>query len=435
MAAPATSSSTSNTTATPETSVSYRRFGKIRNMTESKREILFLIFQLLENQKYEGTLHRLEQESGLYFNMKYFEDLVSNGNLDEAENYLSGFINFDDNRHSCTTIFEIRKLKYLEALDRQDIAKAHKILLKDLKVFGSINEEVFKQLTLLFSFKNFRENELLSNYGDTKSMRRRFIDISKELIKENPKLHAKLKFPAIKDHRLLKLIIQSLNWQHTRCNPRKREPLFNTLFEDHNCGQSRPMPMNNSMMNTAPGPKARHGALADNLVSYLRFGGKTRTMRGLTMEILFLLFQLLQNEKYEGTLHRLEQESGLYFNTKYFEDLVSNGNLDEAENYISGFINFDDNRHSCKTIFEIRKLKYLEALDRQDIVKAREIFLNDLKVFESFDEELLEQITHQFFLKNFSLNWQHTRCNPPKPEPLFNTLFEDHNCDNSGPCL
>ena len=63
--------------------------------------------------------YRLEQESGLYFNMKYFEDLVSNGNLDEAENYLLGFINVDDNQISCKTIFEIRKLKYMEALDRQ----------------------------------------------------------------------------------------------------------------------------------------------------------------------------------------------------------------------------------------------------------------------------------------------------------------------------
>ena len=44
---------------------------------------------------------------------------------------------------------------------RQDIAKAHKILLKDLKVFGSINEEVFKQLTLLFSFKNFRYEKIV----------------------------------------------------------------------------------------------------------------------------------------------------------------------------------------------------------------------------------------------------------------------------------
>ncbi|CAO2823005.1 unnamed protein product [Amaranthus hypochondriacus] len=433
-------------------------------MTESKREIIFLIYQFLQNHKYEGTLHRLEQESGLYFNTKYFEDLVSNGNLDEAENYLSGFINFDDNRHSCTIIFEIRKLMYLEALDRQDIVKARKILLKDLKVFGSINEEVFKQLTLLISFKNFRENELLSNYGDTKSMRRRFIDIAKKLIEGNPKFHDKLKFPAIMDRRLLLLVFRSFGWQHTRCNPPKPEPFFITLFEDHNCGQSRPMPMNNS---------------ANSPVSFQKLGpAYIRTVRELVKETLFLIFQLLQNEKYEGTLHRLEQESGLYFNTKYFEDLMSNGNLDEAENYISGFINFDDNRHSSKTLFEIRKLK-------QDIVKAREILLNDLKIFDSFDEELFK-LTHLFYFKNFrenellsdvgdikslrqralfdvkklieanpkfhdklnfpaikddrlwelldqSLNWQHTRCNTPKPEPIFNTLFEDHKCGQSRP--
>ncbi|CAO2823008.1 unnamed protein product [Amaranthus hypochondriacus] len=52
--------------------------------------------------------------------------------------------------------------------------------------------------------------------------------------------------------------LHSLNWQHTRCNTPKPEPIFNTLFEDHKCGQSRPMAMNNSMMNTAPESRPRN---------------------------------------------------------------------------------------------------------------------------------------------------------------------------------
>ena len=61
---------------------------------------------------------RLEQESGFYFNMKYFEDEVINGNWDEVERYLGGFTKVDDNRYSMKIFFEIRKQKYLEALDK-----------------------------------------------------------------------------------------------------------------------------------------------------------------------------------------------------------------------------------------------------------------------------------------------------------------------------
>jgi hypothetical protein len=61
---------------------------------------------------------RLEQESGFYFNMKYFEEEVINGNWDEVERYLGGFTKVDDNRYSMKIFFEIRKQKYLEALDK-----------------------------------------------------------------------------------------------------------------------------------------------------------------------------------------------------------------------------------------------------------------------------------------------------------------------------
>jgi hypothetical protein len=67
---------------------------------------------------FSGCLRRLEQESGFYFNMKHFEDLVHGGEWDEVEKYLSGFTKVEDNRYSMKIFFEIRKQKYLEALDR-----------------------------------------------------------------------------------------------------------------------------------------------------------------------------------------------------------------------------------------------------------------------------------------------------------------------------
>lgn len=61
---------------------------------------------------------RLEEESGIYFNMKHFEELALEGRLDEAERYLSGFTKMEDNRFTMKIIFEMRKQKFLETLDR-----------------------------------------------------------------------------------------------------------------------------------------------------------------------------------------------------------------------------------------------------------------------------------------------------------------------------
>lgn len=61
---------------------------------------------------------RLEFESGSFFDMKFFEGLVLSGSWDRAENYLSGFTKFDDNRYSRKIYLELRKQKFLEALDR-----------------------------------------------------------------------------------------------------------------------------------------------------------------------------------------------------------------------------------------------------------------------------------------------------------------------------
>lgn len=134
-------------------------------MSSLSRELVFLILQFLDEEKFKETVHkqvilisvygfssfvymylpaifsfcswdqmdnsistlrileffcgnRLEQESGFYFNMKYFEEEVHNGNWDEVEKYLSGFTKVDDNRYSMKIFFEIRKQKYLEALDK-----------------------------------------------------------------------------------------------------------------------------------------------------------------------------------------------------------------------------------------------------------------------------------------------------------------------------
>ena len=74
------------------------------------------MFSLIENLC--ALEFRFEQESGIFFNMKYFEEKVLAGKLDDAEKYLLGFTMMDDNSFSFKLFFEIRKQKYFEALDR-----------------------------------------------------------------------------------------------------------------------------------------------------------------------------------------------------------------------------------------------------------------------------------------------------------------------------
>ncbi|KAG5248557.1 hypothetical protein OIU78_014549 [Salix suchowensis] len=225
-------------------------------MSSLSRELVFLILQFLDEEKFKETVHKLEQESGFFFNMKYFEDEVHNGNWDEVEKYLSGFTKVDDNRYSMKIFFEIRKQKYLEALDKHDRSKAVEILVKDLKVFSTFNEELFKEITQLLTLENFRENEQLSKYGDTKSARAIMLVELKKLIEANPLFRDKLQFPNLKNSRLRTLINQSLNWQHQLCKNPRPNPDIKTLFFDHSCGQPNgaraPSPANNPLLGSLP---------------------------------------------------------------------------------------------------------------------------------------------------------------------------------------
>eukprot|EP01018_Ginkgo_biloba_P025287 Gb_39002 [translate_table: standard] len=205
-------------------------------MSSLSRELVFLILQFLDEEKFKQAVHKLEQESGFFFNMKHFEDKVQAGEWDEVERYLSGFTKVDDNRYSMKIFFEIRKQKYLEALDRKERAKAVDILVKDLKVFLTFNEELYKEITQLLTLENFRENEQLSKYGDTKSARSIMLIELKKLIEANPLFRDKLNFPNLKTSRLRTLINQSLNWQHQLCKNPRPNPDIKTLFTDHACG-------------------------------------------------------------------------------------------------------------------------------------------------------------------------------------------------------
>ncbi|KAG2400304.1 Topless-related protein [Vigna angularis] len=164
------------------------------------KDLVFLTLQFLNEEGLKETAQRLECESGLYFNMKHFEEMLVVGKWNEAESYLSRFTRIDDNMHSTKIYFEIRKQKYLEALDM--------------------------------------EHASLSTYGDANSVRKIVADGIIKLVEENPQLHGKLKFPTFRKQRLYYLLNQSLNWQHKVC----KDPLgvsdMKTFLMDRVSGSS-----------------------------------------------------------------------------------------------------------------------------------------------------------------------------------------------------
>ncbi|KAI9191149.1 hypothetical protein LWI28_004311 [Acer negundo] len=221
------------------------------------RDLVFLILQFLEDEKYTETIHKLEQEAGLFFNLKYFEELVLAGKWDEVEKYLSGFTKVEDNRHSMKIFFEIRKQKYFESLDRNERGQAVEILVNDLKVFATDNEDLYKEITHLVTLENFRDNELLANYRDAKSARTMVAKELKNLLESNPVFRDKLAFPNMKHSRLKQLMNHSLNWQHSLCVNPLPKPGAKTILVDHSCRNTNGHYLQLAASNQHVGPAPR----------------------------------------------------------------------------------------------------------------------------------------------------------------------------------
>ncbi|KAL8157869.1 hypothetical protein AgCh_002547 [Apium graveolens] len=118
------------------------------------KEIVFLRLQYCDEKNYNNVFHWLATNSGFYFDMKYFENAITNGEYDEVEKYFSAFTKFDDNPHSLSIFFEIRKQIYLEALDKPDYGNAAEILKNDLTVLSTSHGSLLDEMTLLLRLPN-----------------------------------------------------------------------------------------------------------------------------------------------------------------------------------------------------------------------------------------------------------------------------------------
>ncbi|KAL6345835.1 hypothetical protein AAG906_017591 [Vitis piasezkii] len=181
-------------------------------MSYPRKDCVAMILKFLEDKNFEETAHTLERESGLFFNLEYFEELALNGEWNEAEKYMSGFTKIEDNKFSTKIYFEMRKQKYLETLDKREHDKAVEILSNDLKVFAQYNSELYKEMALLITVDDFRKHASLTKYGDTRSARASIFREIKKGIEANPVFQGKLRVPAV-DARVGQWSLQMSNLQ------------------------------------------------------------------------------------------------------------------------------------------------------------------------------------------------------------------------------
>eukprot|EP00192_Tetraselmis_astigmatica_P019921 CAMPEP_0117685106 /NCGR_PEP_ID=MMETSP0804-20121206/21538_1 /TAXON_ID=1074897 /ORGANISM="Tetraselmis astigmatica, Strain CCMP880" /LENGTH=211 /DNA_ID=CAMNT_0005496307 /DNA_START=332 /DNA_END=964 /DNA_ORIENTATION=+ len=173
------------------------------------QDLLYLFLQFLEEEKLTAVAHALEQQTGIYLNLQHVEVLILAGQLEECEEYLSGFTSIQDNAHSLKLFFELRKTKYLEALDAGDVERAVRILRKDLRVFVDYSKDIVHEITSLLALDNFRDHEKLKGYGDRSATRQLLLQEVKKLISQNPVLKPRCQLPSMPPSMLRNLFAQT----------------------------------------------------------------------------------------------------------------------------------------------------------------------------------------------------------------------------------
>ncbi|XP_045791854.1 protein TPR1-like [Trifolium pratense] len=244
------------------------------------QEMMVLVLQYLDEENLKETMHKMEQESAIYFNLKYFEKKVLDGEWEESEKYLRGFTSIDDNAFSMKMFFEIRKQNYYEALESNDKTRAVEILVNDLKIFSTYDQAIYKQLTHLLTLDNLRENIHLSQYQDVRSARDLLMTELKRLINLNNRLNNKLKLPKLSESRLRHLINHGLNWQHALCKYPKQSPNVMTILTDHSCDQP-PNDANHPSRVDAPFLSAPVAPKANALPAWMVNGNPSSSSRPL----------------------------------------------------------------------------------------------------------------------------------------------------------
>ncbi|XP_028779245.1 topless-related protein 4 [Neltuma alba] len=263
------------------------------------KQLIILIHQFLAEENFEESLHLFEQESRIYFNLRYFGDVIVNGEWEKAENYLSAFTRTGDSFLSREIFHRMRKQKCLETMLRNNLAEAETFLQKDLSLLSASAADHYGEFTKVHFSGSIRNDEKLSWHISVHTRANLQSDL-KKLIEENPIFQDKLSLPKL-----------------------NASGLFSIMCLIHTCPEKE---------------------------------------TSIKEELIYLILQFLDEEKFMLTRHKLEQETKMFFNLNHFGKLIIDGEWYEAEKYLSAFTKLDD-QYPLQRIFKIRDGRHLEAFD------------------------------------------------------------------------
>ncbi|CAN8284248.1 unnamed protein product [Cochlearia groenlandica] len=265
----------------------------------NRRNLVFLLLQFLHEEGYEESLHLLEQDSAVYFNFGYFSNAIIKGKWKEADDYLSAFTSPVANTHSRKMFFDLFHHKLSEAKDRSGGSESAKIFYRDMRRIPVFKDDGFSDLVNVISVEDIRISPQTCCEDTSWTRATLCVDLH-ELAMSNPSLCDKLALPKLNKSALLSLIFL-----------------------------------------ICPNSIGNKGCLKEDLIC--------------------LILQFLNEERYKNTMHKLEQESKVFFNLSYLTEVMTLGELCKAEEYLAAFTGRHNNKYSRAMFLEIQKLKCLES--------------------------------------------------------------------------
>jgi hypothetical protein len=166
-------------------------------MNGAPTEIVLLVLQFLEEEGFRDAARELQRSSAAFCDLQHVGELIAAGQLDSCDRYLSGFTNPSENPNSLKIFFEIRKQKYLEALEARQFTRAVELLRGELRAFQDAATDTYAELCTLTSLDDFRQNEKLAGCGTLSEMRALLRSEVLRLAESNPALRGRIVFPPI----------------------------------------------------------------------------------------------------------------------------------------------------------------------------------------------------------------------------------------------
>ena len=193
-----------------------------------------ILMQALEDLGYSGTAAKLEAESGLKLQNEPTAKLqaaVLDGNWILADSLLDGMPISNDTRSKWRV--EIRRQRFLELLDAQQMDKALEYLRSEIATL-SPDKQALQDLTCLLLSSSPQElRERASWPGPTPNMRRQLWGTLKETLPPNM---------VIPSRRLEKLLLQSLTHQEEHCVHYNVPDPWRNLLEDCHASTDQNLP-------------------------------------------------------------------------------------------------------------------------------------------------------------------------------------------------